>query len=233
MLREGSRGGSIYRYISANSRTVNAFPRELYAFFWFPMLMVRFPTCRPRDVYLFDCTFVQISDNPYTMLLLLAKLPRGFKLEDSMPVEAYTVPPSKCESVSIPSNLISIAGDVIRDDYSRLEQLVDKIYEFKDVEVRYRDFFFRSRRFRISAERIRDSHIKIARSVVKRAVEHFCCIEKGNVRMVEVEAQPVYTLAYISKDFAESGFVVGKKVLRVSSLARLAKAFGLNVGGLT
>jgi hypothetical protein len=77
----------------------------------------------------------------------------------------------------------------------------------------------------IPAEKVKESTFRIASRSTRKALEYLCCIEKGVVKSTTVEAQPVHTLAFFSKDFSDGGIVVDKKVIRLKSLAKLVKIF--------
>jgi hypothetical protein len=214
----------VYKFIHVDKGVLRKLPTELYEFLWMPMLMARLPDCRPRDSFLFDCIFTELTENPYTTLMLLSKVPQKTRVVDEMPFSTKRVANVVCSAVNIMKNLNAMAGEVVRDDYSRLYQIIERVAEFKDAVISYR-VFLRTRRYVIPAEKVKESTFRIASRSTRKALEYLCCIEKGVVKSTAVEAQPVYTLAFFSKDFSDGGIVVDKKVIRLKSLAKLVKIF--------
>lgn len=222
----------IYRYVHVDTRVLKRFSTELYKFLWLPMLMTRLPNCRPRDAYLLDCLFTQLSENPYAMLMLFSRVSQKTSIVDSMPFNAKKVVNVECNAISLAQNLNAMASEVVNNNYTRLYQIIERVAEFRDVVIPYRAFF-RTKRYVMPAEKIREYTLRIASSTVRKTLEHLCCIENNVVKGVEVEAQPVYTLAFFSSDFSDGGIIVNKKVIRFRALAKLVKLFEAQLAEIT
>ena len=217
----------IYRFIDVDKNVVDKkLPSQIYEYLWLPVLTAKFVNCRPREIYIFDCFFSNVLENPYTIMFLSAKAPKNMKLVDSMPVEAKTLRIDVCNASKFSQDLYTIANEVVNEDYSRLYQLIEKVSQFSDVEISYR-VFLKTKRYVIPAEKIKEVTMRIAKSSARKVLEHLCCIDKKENRAVkpEVEAEPAYLFAYVAKDFSDSGIVIGKKIHRLKAIAKLVKMY--------
>jgi len=226
MLKGSCREGkTMYKFIYVDKEVLKKLPNNVYEFFWMPMLMTRLLNCKPKNLYLFDCIFTQVTENPYALLMLLSKIPQKTRVVDTMPFNARKITGIKCSVVDVVQNLNAMANEITSNNYTRLYQIIEKVSEFEDVVISYR-VFLRTKRYVIPAEKVKESTLRIASKTAKKALEHLCCIEKDMAKSIEIEeAQPVYTLAFFSKDFSDGGIVVGKKIIRFKSLAKFMKSF--------
>ena len=218
----------MYKFLYVDKNVVKRFPSEIYNFLWMPMILAGFPSCRSRDLYLLDCIFSDVCETPYTVLFLMNKVSRKDKIVDEMPVEARKASVRECSVLKAIQNLHTIAHEIASENYLRLEQFIDRITEFTDVVVPYR-VFLRTRKYVIPADRIRQTSFRVARRSAKKILESLCLIKDDAATTTEISGQPVYVLAYYSKDYNDSGFIVGKKILREKVLARILKTFSENV----
>ncbi|MEM0026967.1 MAG: hypothetical protein QXT53_03470 [Ignisphaera sp.] len=221
----------MYKFLYVDRDVLKRFPSNVYNFLWMPMILAGFPSCKPRDLYLLDCIFSDVCESPYTVLFLMNKISRRDKLVDEMPVEARKASVKECSTLKAIQNLQTIAHEISNENYLRLEQFIDRISEFTNVEIPYR-VFLRTRKYVIPAERIRQTSLRIARKSAKRVLESLCLIKDDVATSTEVDGQPVYVLAYYSKDYSDSGFIVGKKILRGKALARILKTFSERVNSV-
>ncbi len=214
----------MYQYLYVDKNVVKKFPSDVYNFLWIPMVLAHFPNCKPKDLYLIDCLFSDVCENPYTVVILLEKVSKKAKLVDEMPVEAKKILVRECSSLKAFQNLQKIAHDVASENYFMLQQLIDSLSEFSDVEIPYR-VFLRTRKYVIPAEKVRQSTIRITCKMTRKLMENLCFIRKNVVTTPEIDAKPVYVLAYYSSNYVDGGFIVDKKILRRKALTRILKNF--------
>lgn len=200
--------------------------------YWIPCLLVRFPECKPRDVFMFDCFIRTYIDNPYIGLLLMKKVPRNLKIVENPPVEAQKIGAEKCSAINVVSELSEVSSEIYRGEYSRLFELIDKLTEYEDIEVKMR-VFFRTRKYVIPAERVREVGKKIAIETIKSVLKTLCIrgVEESYRTPVAV-AEPTYVLFYIYPKHTVSGFIIGKKIIESNSHAKIISRFRDGVEGV-
>ncbi len=210
----------MFRYIHLERKILNRLRGELNLY-WMPCLLVRFPECRPRDTFIFDCVLRTYINNPYLGILLLKKAPKNTKMVDEPPIEAQKISIEKCSGINIINELNEIGNEIYRGEYTRLYELIDKLTEYEDIEVKMR-LFFRMKRYVIPAEKVRDIGKKIAIESIKSALKTLCIksIEES-YRVPTVVAEPTYILFYTDQTYTLSGFVIGKKIIESNSHAKI------------
>ncbi|MCS7111547.1 MAG: hypothetical protein N3D82_01645 [Ignisphaera sp.] len=221
----------MFKYIHLEREALKRLGGELNLY-WMPCLLVKFPECRPRDVFMFDCFLRSYINNPYLGLLLLKKVPRNLKIVEEPPIEAQKIGVEKCNAINIVSELNEVSSEIYRGVYSRLYELIDKLTEYEDVEVKMR-VFFRTRRYVIPAERVKDVGKKIAVESIKSVLKTLCIkrVEESYKIPIAV-AEPIYTLFYIYPKYTLAGFVIGKKIIESNSHAKIINKFKESMEGI-
>lgn len=210
----------MYRYVYIERSVLNRIGRE-HNLYWMPCLLLRFPECRPKDVFIYDCLLRSYFNNPYLGLLLLRKAPRNIKVVEEPPIETQRIAVEKCSGVDIVSELNEVSSEVFKGDYTRLYELIDRFTDYSDIEVRMR-VFLRTRRYVIPAERVREAGKRIAVESVKSALKTLCIRRvEESYRVPTAVAEPIYILFYIDPKYTSAGFIVNKKIVESTSHAKV------------
>jgi len=218
----------MYRYLHLEKQVLNKMKGEMNLY-WMPCLLVKFPECKPKDTFISDCFLRTYIDNPYLGLLLLKKAPKNIKVIDEPPIEAQRISVEKCSGVNLVNELNEVSNEIYRGEYTRLYELVDKLTEYEDIEVKMR-VFLRTRKYVIPAERVREVGKKIAVESIKSALKTLCIknIEESYKTPTAV-AEPIYILFYIDSRYTLAGFIVGKKIIESNSHAKIISKFKENM----
>lgn len=214
----------MYRYIYVEKSMLSRIEKG-FNVYWIPCLLVKFPECKPKDIFIFDCILRSYIDNPYLSILLLKKAPKNIKIVEDPPLEARRVNVEGCNSVNIVNELNEISNEIFRGEYARLYNLIDKLTEYEDIEIKMR-VFLRTRRYVIPAERVREAGKRIAIESVKSALKSLCIkgIEESYRAPIAI-AEPLYILFYIDSKYTSSGFIIGRKTIESNSYAKIVSKF--------
>uniref|UniRef100_A0A7C2V8Z6 Uncharacterized protein n=1 Tax=Ignisphaera aggregans TaxID=334771 RepID=A0A7C2V8Z6_9CREN len=194
---------------------------------WVPAQVIRFTECRPKELYIVDCFFSSLLDNPYISMLLLRKIPktRDLKTYSSPPVEAVRLSAS-CRDVI--GDFYQIAKNVISKEFGKLFELLDTIFEYRDIEFTVRRFF-KVKKHVIKAEEVKEMDVRISTRIAEKLVDRLCLYDKksNTINPAPINVERYNVLVYIDPDLLTSGIAVGRHVLEVKAYARFIKKFNL------
>ncbi len=200
----------MYGYVYADPKTVEKFSEFRV---WIPAAIVKFPNCRPKDSFLFDCYFCIKVRNPCLRALLLKKMPKDFEVTSVPSVEAPRIESvGGCSESDIVKDLEAVRRDLYEQKGTLLQQLVDRLSKPRDIELRV-GRWFRRKRYVIPAAKLRAISLGVARDSLKLVLKGLC-IDVGNpmVSIPKLEVRPVYVLMVLDSERGQVGLVVGKHV---------------------
>ncbi len=200
----------MYGYVYADPKTVEKFSAFRV---WIPAAIVKFPSCRPKDAFLFDCYFCIKIRNPCLRVLLLKKMPKSFEVTTTPSVEAPRIESvGGCSESDIVKDLEAVWRDLYEQKNVLLQQLVDKISKPRDIELKV-GRWFRRKRYVIPAAKLRAISLGVARDSLKLVLKGLC-IDVGSpmVSIPKLEVRPVYVLMVLDSERGQIGLVVGKHV---------------------
>lgn len=214
-----------YLYVDRSQLKKRLTPKTTYV--WIPAQVLRFSECKPKELFIVDCFFRNLIDNPYISLILLRKIPKPKE------VIAYETPPIDAKKIDaeckdIVGDFYRIVDEVISRNFEKLLKLVDTITEYKDVEFTVR-YFIRARRYVIKAEKLREIDKRIAVRSTERIMNHLCLYNKkeNTKSFTSVNIDKYYVLAYIDPLLQTSGLVIGKHFVEVNTYLKLVKKLSL------
>jgi len=217
----------MYRYIYADINTAKKklTPKAVYV--WLPVQILRFTECRPKELYIVDCYFRSVIDNPYMSILLLRKIPRpkDIKYNDTPPFEAKKI---DCECRDVVGDLKEVVDDINTKVFNKLFELLDYITEYKDVEFSSR-FFLRTRRYVIRAEQVRELDRRLAMKITEKLMNRLCLYDSKErlKQFTPIAIEKFYTLIYLDPVLRESGMLIGKHLVEVKTYLKIIKKLNL------
>ena len=218
----------MYKYIYADISVLRKILTPKAVYLWIPVQLITFPECKPKEVYIADCFFMQLIDNPYMSVVLLRKVPkpREIRVYDSPPVNVGRID-SQCRDIA--KDFSCVVDDIIRGNNDRLYNLMDMIYEYRDVVLTVRHFFFRTKQYTIKGERIRELDRRIAVKVVRDLMHRLCLYDKKENKSLStsISISKLYTLAYLDPVLQVSGLIIGKNIIEMNTYLNLVKKFQL------
>lgn len=214
-----------YLYVERSQLKKRFTPKAKYV--WIPAQVLRFSECKPKELFIVDCFFRNLIDNPYTSLILLRKIP---KPKD---VVAYEAPPIDAKKIDaeckdIVGDFYKIVDEVISRNFEKLLKLIDTITEYKDVEFTVR-YFIRARKYTIKAEKLKEIDKRIAIRSTERIMNNLCLYnKKENTRsFTSVHIDKYYVLAYIDPLLQTSGLAIGRHFVEINTYLKLIKKLNL------
>lgn len=217
----------MYRYVSVDLTAIRKrlAPSTIYA--WVPAQVIRFSECRPKELYIVDCFFSSLIDNPYTSLILLRKIPKpkNVKISDIPSVDVRRL---NAECRDFVSDLNRIVNDVMANNYSNLYELLDTVSEYRDMEIAVR-YFIRTRKYVIKAEQIRELDRRLAVRIAEKLVRRLCLYDEKERKRLFTPANidKYYVLIYIDPTQYTSGIALGKDLIEVKTYLKLIKKMNL------
>lgn len=218
---------TMYMYVHPNleSAKKKLSPKAVYA--WVPIQILRFSECRPKELYVVDCYFRTLIDNPYLSVVLMRKIPRAkdVKLSDIPPVEAKKLD-AECKDVV--ADLRQVLDDVSTNNYSKLFELLDHITEYKDIEFTTR-VFLRTRRYIIRAEQVKELDRRLATKITEKLMNKLCLYNsKEKTKMfTPINIEKYYGLMYLDPILGTSGLLIGKHLIEVKTYLKIVKKHNL------
>lgn len=214
-----------YLYVDPPSLKKNLSPEAVYI--WIPVQLVKFADCNPKELYIVDCFFSSLVNNPYASLMFLRKIPKpkNIKITDTPSIEAKKVS-SECRDVMRDFN--DIIDSIITNNYEKLYDLLDITSEYKDVEFTVRRFF-RSKKYVVKAETVREMDRRLAIDITKKLMSKLCMYnEKEHKRVfTSVTTERCYALAYIDPVLRLSGIALGKKFIEIKTYLKFTEKLDL------
>jgi hypothetical protein len=217
----------MYRYLQADIAIARKklSPKAIYV--WVPVQVIHFSECRPKELYIVDCYFRSLIDNPYLSVLLLRKIP---KLKDVKYSDIQTIDVKKiyCECRDVVGDLRRIVDDVDNRDFSKLFELLDYITEYKDVEFTTR-VFFRTRRYVIRAEQIKEMDRRLATKITEKLMNRLCLYDskEKSKKYTSIAVEKFYALLYLDPILGTSGILIGKHLIEVKTYLKIIKKLDL------
>lgn len=217
----------MYRYIYTDIELVKKKLSPKTVFAWVPVQVIKFSECRPKELYIVDCFFRTLIENPYVSVMLLRKIPKPKNLRH------YDQPPTDVKKIDVEcrdvvNDLRQIVNDVALQNYSKLYELLDSITEYKDTEFTIR-FFLRTRRYVISAEKMREVDRRLATRIVEKLMNRLCLYDKkaSSKLFTPIGIEKHYALIYIDPMLRVSGIAIGKHLIEVKTYLKLIKKYNL------
>lgn len=217
----------MYRYVYTDVEFIKRKLSPKAVFAWVPVQLIKFSECRPKELYIVDCFFRTLIENPYVSIMLLRKIPKpkNIKYYDYPPTDIKKID-AECKDVV--NDLRQVVNDVAVQNYSRLYELLDSITEYKDTEFTIR-FFLRTRRYVISAEKMREADRRIATRIVEKLMDRLCLYDRkaSSKLFTPVGSEKHYALVYIDPLLRVSGMAIGKHLIEVKTYLKLIKKYNL------
>ncbi|MEM3980795.1 MAG: hypothetical protein QXF79_06030 [Ignisphaera sp.] len=217
----------MYKYIYTDIESIKRKLSPKTVFAWVPAQVIKFSGCRPKELYIVDCFFRTLIENPYVSVMLLRKIPKPKDLKH------YDYPPMDIKKIDaeckdIINDLRQVVNDVVIRDYSKLYELLDSITEYKDTEFTIR-FFLRTRRYVISAEKMKEVDRRLAIKIVEKLMDRLCLYDKkaSTKLFMPIDIEKQYALIYLDPLLRVSGMAIGKHLIEVKTYLKLIKKYNL------
>lgn len=217
----------MYKYMHADIKFAKKKLSPKTVFTWIPVQILRFSECRPKELYVVDCYFRTLVNNPYISVMLLRKIPKpkNLKFSELSSVEAKRI---DVECKDIVEDLRYVVNDISMKNYGKLYELLDYITEYKDVEFATR-FFLRTRRYVIKAEQLRELDRKLATRITEKLMNRLCLYNsKENTKLyTPITIEHHYALMYLDPILETSGMLIGKHLIEVKTYLKIIKKLNL------
>lgn len=220
----------MYRYVYVDKVQLKKKFTPKAAYVWVPAQVLRFSECKPKELFIVDCLFRNLIDNPYMSLILLRKIskPKELIAYETPPIDAKKVD-AECRDVL--GDFYRIVDEVVSGNFEKLLKLIDTITEYRDVEFTVR-YFIRAKRYVVKAEKLREIDKRIAVRSTERIMNYLCLYNKkeNTKRFTSVNTDKYYVLAYIDPLLQISGLAIGRRFIEINTYLKLIKK--LNLGDL-
>ena len=200
----------MYGYVYADPKAVERFGEIR---FWVPAALIKIPSCRPKDVFLFDCYFCVKLRNPYLRALLIKKVPRDFVIASIPSIEAPRIASiGGCTVSDIVRDLEIVRNELREGRDELLRMLVDSISKPRDLEISFWKWF-RRKRYVIPATKLRAISLRIARDSLRSVLKGLCIdVDNLSTPIPTIEVRQVYVLIVLRREEAFVGIALGKRV---------------------
>lgn len=215
----------MYKYLDVNISILRKKLSSKAIYIWIPAQVIRFPSCKPKDAYIIDCFFRSFIENPYLSIILLRKIPSKTNPLDIAPIDTKTLD-SECKDVI--NDFRYIADEVVTKSYKRLHELIDSLYEYKDIEFVVK-YFIRVKKYTIKGSHIREIDKRIAIQVTENLMNKLCLYNKKENKKLStpITIEKYYVLVYIDPVLYVSGIAIGNKLIEIKTYLNLIKKLSL------